>query len=153
MAKKKENLEPRRKRMKRDARLQNAKTWLRDFEGKNVIKSYCNWFGVDAFCAVTELELLGLRFSEKQKMNINKRQEDRIRQKQLMKARKLHKEQIQELEEYYGGFEFVEDFTGGGAPFGVSYCELEAIEVRKRKHEDMVSSLTDPSLHWVGDLL
>lgn len=55
MAKRKGNLGPRRKRMTREARLQSAKSWLKDYEGKNVIKSYGKWFAVDQICAMKEL--------------------------------------------------------------------------------------------------
>lgn len=69
------------------------KSWLKGYDGENVVKSYSKWFAVDPVCAMKELELLGLRFTEKEKMkNIQKRQEDRIRQKQLLKERRLQKE-------------------------------------------------------------
>lgn len=106
MAKKKQNLVLKRKRMKREARLQSAKSWLRDYDGKNVVKSYSKWFAVDPACAMKELELLGLRFTEIEKMNIKKHQENRIRQKQLSKERRLHKKKERELEKYDEGFGF-----------------------------------------------
>lgn len=152
MAKKKQNLGPRRKRMKREARLQSAKSWLKGYEGRNVVKSYSKWFAVDSICAMKELELLGLRFTEKEKMNIQKRQEDRIRQKQLLKERRLQKKKEQEMEEYDEVFSFIEDFTNGGAPFGITYDELEETEA-EREREEMVKSLTDPSLYWVDEQL
>ena len=153
MAKKKQNLGPRRKRIKREARLQSAKSWLKDYDGKNVVKSYSKWFAVDSICAMNELELLGLRFTEKEKMNIKKRQEDRIKQKQLLKERKLQKKKEREMEEYDEGFGFIVGFTEGGAPFGLTYDELEEIEAQEKEREEMVKSLTDPSLYWVDELL
>ncbi|WP_079504831.1 hypothetical protein [Mesobacillus jeotgali] len=127
MAKKNGNLGPRRKRMKREARLQSAKSWLVSYEGENVVKSYSKWFAVDPVCAIKELELLGLRFSEKQKMNVLFGQENRIRQKQLLKVRRLQKDREQEWEDHDEGFVFIEDFTEGGAPFGITYEELGEI--------------------------
>jgi hypothetical protein len=53
-------LPPRRKRMNRQARLASARTWLMKFSGKNVVRSYANWFAVDLLCAVKELSLLGV---------------------------------------------------------------------------------------------
>ena len=153
MAKKKQNLGPKRKRMKREARLQSAKSWLRDYDGKNVVKSYSKWFAVDPVCAMKELELLGLRFTEKEKKNIQKRQEDRIRQKQLLKERRLQKKTEREMEEYDEGFGFIEDFTDGGVPFGLTYDELEKTEALEREREEMVKSLTEPSLYWVDEQL
>jgi hypothetical protein len=46
--------------MKRQARLESARTWLVKFSGKNVVRSYAKWFGVDLLCAVKELSLLGV---------------------------------------------------------------------------------------------
>ncbi|MCZ7673751.1 MAG: hypothetical protein M5U34_44875 [Chloroflexi bacterium] len=61
MAKKsKQNLPPRRKRMKRPQRLESAKSWLETYEGNNVVKAYRKRYGVDFECALTELEMLGV---------------------------------------------------------------------------------------------
>lgn len=136
--------------MKREARLQSAKLWLKDFKGKNVIKSYSKWYAVDVVCAMKELELLGLHFTEKQKMAIQKGQYDRVRQRQLMKSRKWQKER--ERKEYWAGsdegFAFIAGYTEGGAPFGLTYLEMEEIESKGREWEK-IKSLTDPGLKWV----
>lgn len=47
--------------MKRPARLQAARHWLATFNGKNVVRAYAKWFGVDLGCAVKELQLLGVK--------------------------------------------------------------------------------------------
>jgi ribosomal protein L34E len=61
MAKKrKQNLPPRRKRMKRPQRLESAKSWLETYEGNKVVKAYRKRYGVDHNCAFTELEMLGV---------------------------------------------------------------------------------------------
>ncbi len=51
---------PRTKRMKRSARLQSAVLWIKEFEGKNVLRSYCKRYGVDWRCAAIELRQLGI---------------------------------------------------------------------------------------------
>jgi len=51
---------PRTKRMKRSDRLQSAVLWLKEFEGKNVLRSYCKRYGVDWRCAAIELSRLGI---------------------------------------------------------------------------------------------
>ena len=61
MAKKsKQNLPPRRKRMKRSQRLESAKSWLETYEGNKVVKAYRKRYGVNFECAFTELEMLGV---------------------------------------------------------------------------------------------
>lgn len=58
--KKKRNLGPRRKRMRRPARLTAAVTWRAGYGGKNLVRGYARWFGVDLICAITELRMLGV---------------------------------------------------------------------------------------------
>ena len=47
--------------MKRPARLQSAVPWLKQFEGTNVLRSYCKRYGVDWRCAAIELKQLGVQ--------------------------------------------------------------------------------------------
>ena len=100
-----------------------------------------------------ELKLLGLHFTEIEKKNIKKRQEDRYRQKQLLKERGLQKKKEREMEDYDEGFGFIEDFTDGGLPFGLTYDELEETEAQEREREELVKLLADPSLYWVDEQL
>ncbi|MFO7902549.1 MAG: hypothetical protein R6U98_07810 [Pirellulaceae bacterium] len=59
--KKKKQFGPRRKRMKRSARLQSATSWLKGYGGRNVLRGYCKHYGVDWRCAAVELKQLGVR--------------------------------------------------------------------------------------------
>lgn len=58
--KKNRNLGPRRKRMRRQARLMAAVKWRSGYGGKNIVRGYARWFGVDLICAITELRMLGV---------------------------------------------------------------------------------------------
>jgi len=58
--KKNRNLGPRRKRMRRPARLLAAVKWRAGYGGKNIVHGYARWFGVDLICAITELRMLGV---------------------------------------------------------------------------------------------
>lgn len=62
MAKRKKHrsLGPRRKRMRRPARLQAAVHWRSGYGGKNIVRGYARWFGVDLLCAIVELRMLGV---------------------------------------------------------------------------------------------
>jgi len=46
--------------MKRTARLQAAVKWRSGYGGKNLVRGYARWFGVDLLCAVAELRMLGV---------------------------------------------------------------------------------------------
>ena len=56
----KKQLGPRRKRMKRSARVQSAVSWLKRYTGRNVLLGYCKHYGVDWRCAAIELKQLGI---------------------------------------------------------------------------------------------
>lgn len=58
--KKKRNLGPRRKRMRRPARLQAAVKWRAGYGGEHIVRGYARWFGVDLLCAMVELRMLGV---------------------------------------------------------------------------------------------
>lgn len=60
---KKRNLGPRRKRMRREARLQAAPKWRSTYGGTNIVRAYRRWFGVDLLCAIAELRMLGVEVS------------------------------------------------------------------------------------------
>ena len=64
------NNTPKRKRLKRHARLVQAKTWFSSYTGKNPIKGYAKWFGVDWLCALTELKLSGISFAPESEQKI-----------------------------------------------------------------------------------
>src|SRR5689334_9056214 len=55
---------PRRKRMRRPARLASARAWLPTYGGRNVVRGYARWYGVDPVCAIRELRLLGVSISD-----------------------------------------------------------------------------------------
>jgi hypothetical protein len=56
--KKNRNLGPRCKRMRRPARLQVAVKWRSGYGGKDIVRGYARWFGVDLVCAIVELRML-----------------------------------------------------------------------------------------------
>jgi hypothetical protein len=47
--------------MKRSARLQSASPWLKQYQGRNILRGYCKHFGVDWRCAAVELKQLGVQ--------------------------------------------------------------------------------------------
>ena len=62
--KKKRSLPPRCQRMNRSARLQSAVSWLKKYNGKNILRGYCKHFAVDWRCAAIELRQLGITLNE-----------------------------------------------------------------------------------------
>jgi len=124
--KKKEPLPPRRLRMNRSGRLQAAPKWLSGFNGKNVIRSYAKWFGVDKLCAIRELQMLGIPLSESKVEAIKKGMAASKRARKRKKAVSSIPDGYDEL--WDDNFALIVDFTEGGAPIGVSWEEAERFE-------------------------
>jgi hypothetical protein len=96
MSKKKINSTPRRKRMKRQSRLQTAKHWIPIYSGKNIVKGYQNWLGVDLLCAVQELKMLGIKLDDQYVRQALYNREKMIAAKQ----KKIAEKKEQELEDF-----------------------------------------------------
>ncbi len=119
------NLGPRRKRMKRPQRLQSAKHRIPTYSGKNIIKGYRNWFGVDFSCAVQELRMLDAKLNE---AYVSKILENKKREIEA-KKRKLEKEQEQKILENWcnsdDNFYYIAGYTSGGFPYGLTWEEAQ----------------------------
>ncbi|MGG1674285.1 hypothetical protein ACIFOT_00910 [Neobacillus sp. NRS-1170] len=143
MAKNKnKNNTPRRKRYNRNARLQNAMKWMEQYTGKNIAKGYSNWFGVDLFCAIKELELLGYKFKESYKKQLQQSLIARQKQKERRK-----KEKELDYEYYDGTYYYVEGFTLNGIPDGIMDVEEnEDDEYREIIFKNLRSIIDDEDL-------
>jgi hypothetical protein len=62
----------RRLRLKRKGRLKIAKEFIENYSGENLCDEYREWFGVDEYCAIFEIEMLGYtvnpKYKEKEKI-------------------------------------------------------------------------------------
>ena len=120
---------PRHKRMRRTNRLQVAKHWLPTYTGKNIVRGYARHFAVDLLCAVKELEMLGNQFKLEYIDQLKRTIAGQIEQKQERKRLKL-----KEQEEMRASFEsddqfcYIAGYTSGGAPYGVTWEEMDSDE-------------------------
>ncbi|MDR7079233.1 hypothetical protein J2Y03_004291 [Neobacillus niacini] len=128
-SKNKSNSSPRRKRYNRNARLQNAKKWAEQYNGKNIAKGYSNWFGVDLLCAVTELEILGYKFKQSYKEHVKQSLVAMQKQKERKRYEK-EQEQNYEAENFY----FIAGYTSNGVPFGITTekIEIESVDIARK---------------------
>lgn len=115
--------------MKRGGRLASAKKWLESFEGKNPIRGYSRWYGVDLLCAVAELQMLGVQLDrthvEQIRVTMENRKKQAQRRKKQAKRRKEEAAKQSEFESNWSdeNFSFIAGYTSGGMPFGVPWPE------------------------------
>ena len=87
--KKKRNLGPRRKRMRRPARLQAAVKWRAGYGGKHIVRGYARWFGVDLLCAVVELRMLGVAIDAEYEQQVRRAIAARAEGRACLRAARL----------------------------------------------------------------
>jgi hypothetical protein len=87
--KKHRSLGPRRKRMRRPARLQAAVKWRSGYGGKNIVRSYARWFGVDLVCAIVELRMLGVAIDAEYEQQVQRSIATRAEARARWRAAKL----------------------------------------------------------------
>ncbi len=117
---------PKRKRLKRPARLIMASEWIKVYNGKNLISGYAKWFGVDKICAMNELKIIGVTISEAMKKQVLASVKARIEQKRIMKEKRnfVDDKDIDSDE----NFAYIAGYTSGGAPYGLTHEEMKRIE-------------------------
>lgn len=113
------NTTPRRKRLNQRARLARAKNWIKAYTGKNLVKGYSKWFGVDWLCALHELKIAGVFFTQEAEQRIVRAYEQRFEDKARRKRNSLPNETPQyESDE---NFAFIAGYTSNGFSHGVPH--------------------------------
>jgi len=117
----------------RARRLKSAKRWLATYRGKNLVRGYKKRFGVSDVCAVVELRMLGVDLPdarlEQARCNEQARATGRARKKEKYAARPFPRDWDDE-------FAFIAGYTEGGAPYGVTREESEALDARAETSPD-----------------
>jgi hypothetical protein len=130
MSKKKKNraLPPRRKRMRRLARLDSARQWLPSYSGKNIVRGYRKRYGVDWLCAVRELRLLGVEIDPQHGAQLEVMVEQRWLQQQRRKQREESHSVAEMTIDFDDTFATIIGYTSGGAPYGLIWEQWELLE-------------------------
>lgn len=131
----------------KEIRLKKARQWLLTYDGtpKHMARNYRKRFHVDITTAISDLQAIGVEFTQEYLDAVKTSEAERIRQKHL---RKQH-EQTSLNEFSDGRFAFIAGYTDGGAPYGITWEELglepfasyeelmEAYDRMDRQREDM----------------
>ena len=122
---KKSNI-PKRKRLTKQARLNSAKNWTKEYNGKNIITGYTKWFGVDKICAINELKTIGVLIPESLENQIIASHKSRIEQKRIIREKKKTSDTM--FIESDDNFAFIVGYTSSGFPYGLTHDEFKIIE-------------------------
>jgi hypothetical protein len=121
------NSKARRKRWTRGQRLEAAKKWIPTCRDPNLVRRYRKWFGVTALCAVLELRELGVDIPDARLEEARRNERDRAAYNARRKQKRARPQPIRESDET---FAFIAGYTEGGAPYGVTWEEMQARETR-----------------------
>jgi len=137
--KKKKCLGPKRKRMKREARIKSGKLWLEQYSGRNPVRGYARWYGVSRHTALIELKQLGLAISEEEIQNEQLAAAAKGERRAAAKKRLLEKDDG--FDDYDESFSFIAGYTSGGAAYGITWEEHEQLyegEANNAKEESVL---------------
>jgi hypothetical protein len=126
---------PRHKRLSRKGRLQAAKHWIPQYNGKNLIKGYKNHFGINYLCAVKELEMLGYEIDPEYKKKLKQSEEAK---RKAAERRKMQTEEEEFKRKYPFSdetFYFIAGYTSEGVPYGITWDEYERENSRVKRKE------------------
>jgi hypothetical protein len=122
-------------RFKREQRLQSAGSWLETYEGNKVVKAYRKQYGVDFQTAFIELAMLGVHFDPDYKERVLQSVDALAAARRRKKAeRKAEQERLPGIESDER-FAFIVGYTSGGAPYGLTWEEWEALGLSNHKDE------------------
>ena len=123
--KKRKSTQPKRWSFNRKKRLAVAKGWMQTYEGKYLIKGYIRRYKVDILCAIVELRMLGVEISEEYEHQVKQSVEGNRRAKELKKQQRVEADYLADYVDE--GFYFVSGYTSGGAPYGLTWEQMDAI--------------------------
>ena len=120
----KKSFTPKRKRLTRKNRLGISKGWIGNYKGKNIIRGYAKWYGVDLLCAIKELRMNGVTVDEEYEIKVKKSIEAETLAKRINEENR--KEKLTDIQDEYSDsrFAFIAGYTSGGAPYGITHEEM-----------------------------
>ena len=135
---------PRRRRLRRQGRLQSAKAWLVTQQGRTpaqIGSSYRKWYGVDWPCAIQELTQLGVVFDPKWVAQLTRSLDGARRARATQRAARTSQSDADFPEDSDERFAYTAGYTPNGLPFGVTWEEwekLKALEGPRRAEPDPI---------------
>lgn len=131
-----------RNKIKFKYRKEEARLWLEKFDqnSEDIVKAYRKNFKVDRIKAMEELKLLGVILSKEQikkEKAAHKRHLQAVKnkkeQKRLNKLAKKYNENLDQDNNFY----YIEGFTSGGAPYGITWQEMGLEPFQEEDFQDI----------------
>ena len=110
--------------MKREARLHSAKHWITKYDGKNIVRSYAKWYGVDLLCSILELRILGVHVDENYEANVRRSIETKAEQRTQRRLARKEEKFYDLYPDSDDTFAYIVGHTSWGFPYGVTWEEI-----------------------------
>ncbi len=111
--------------MNRTARLRSARSWLKTYNGQNIVAGYRKHFGVDWVCAFKELEILGIAIEPEYKNKVLKSAAGAVA---AGRSKKLRRKEVFEYLDQDETFAYIVGYTEAGFAYGVTWEEWERLD-------------------------
>ncbi len=125
--------------MKRTARLRSARSWLKTYNGQNIVSGYRKHFEVDWVCAFKELEILGIKIEPEYKNNVLKSVTGAVADR---RSRKLRRKEVFERFDQDETFAYIVGYTEAGFAYGVTWEEWERLDPDHSNNPRVETSVT-----------
>jgi hypothetical protein len=126
------------KQLTRARRLKSAKKWIASYRGHDLVRGYKKGFGVTDVCAVLELRMLGVEIADARLEQARRDEQSRATGNARRKQKHARRADFRESDET---FAFIAGYTEGGAPYGITWEEMEALDARMETPPDPFRSL------------
>ena len=112
--------------MNKAARIASARAtkWVENYTGKNVIRGYRNWYGVDELCAVIELRELGVPIPAEREEELRIKAAKRTVTDAGQKKRRQERNEVEMDLDSDDTFAFIAGYTPAGFAYGTTWEEL-----------------------------
>jgi len=116
---------PRRKRYTKEQRLESSKEWIGNYDGKNIVKGYAKWYGVDLLCAIKELRMNAVNVDEDYENEVIKSIEAKKLAKNLNEVNRKKRLIDNQYKFSENRFAFIAGYTSGGAAYGITNEQMK----------------------------
>lgn len=111
--------------------------WVPTHSGRNLVRRYGERYGVTKVCAILELRMLGVEIPDARLEQARRYEQDRA----VRRARRRRPDARPDTSgDSNETFAFIAGYTEGGAPYGIIWEEIEALDAH-------TETLPDPSRH------